>query len=157
MSKIISDRQWRKLNQHLENISIELREIKRKLPEKEKRYLGFSECVPPVSVCKEINSMMDGVDEYGGFLARLSDYYGCEPMGCYIDTTIDPKYKAVYRPDLKNAYTRTKTIDRATVLHEFFHHLVNLYVVKVSKSQEEHYANKFSEVFMQRANSQGGG
>jgi len=124
--------------------------LEEKLPNRQKRWLKFDECVPPESICKDANSMMKGNNTYTGFLGKLAEYYGCEEMSLNVDTSIDPKYNAVYYPLLKEARSRTKTVSIKTVLHEWFHHLVNLKVVFVDKSKEEKYADKYSEIFLQR-------
>lgn len=148
--KVISERQWRNLNKKLANIEGHLRFLEENLPRKAKRWLKFEECIPPGSVCKEVYSMLMGINTYSGFIGKLSEYYGCSTMELVVDTTIDPKYRAVYRADLKKSYTRTQTVNETTVLHEFFHHLIAERVVICDKSQEEKYADKYAEIFMQR-------
>jgi len=146
----ISKRQWNNIHRKLNGIANRLSTLEEKLPNRQKRWLKFDECVPPESVCKDANSMMKGNNTYTGFLGKLAEYYGCEEMGLNIDTSIDPKYSAIYYPHLHEARTRTKTIDKKTVLHEWFHHLINLKVVFVDKEKEEKYANKYAEIFLQR-------
>lgn len=149
----LSKRQWYNLHKKLNKIMQRLEKLEDEIPKRQKKWLRFEECVPPASVCKDINSMMEGNNTFTGFLGKLAEYYGCEEMPIYVDKTINPKYVAVYHPNLKEARSRTKHVDRKTVLHEWFHHLVNLRVVIVSKSEEEKYANLYADVFLARANS----
>ena len=128
-----------------------LQYLEENLPLKSKKWLKFTECIPPANVCKEIYSMTTGINTYEGFIGKLSEYYGCKPMSLHVDKTINPKYSAIYYPNLNEARTRTKTVGFKTVLHEFFHHLVNLKVVVVNKDEEEKYADKYARIFMQRA------
>lgn len=146
----VSKRQWYNLHSKLNSIMQKLEWLEEQIPRKEKRWLKFDECLPPASVCRDVFSMMDGNSTYTGFLGKLAEYYGCEPMDFYIDPQINPKYRAVYRPHLKTAYSRTSTASKRTVLHEFFHHLVNLKVVVVHKDEEEKCADKYAEIVMMR-------
>ena len=146
----ISKRQWYNLHSKLNSIMEKLEWLEKQIPRKEKKWLKFDECLPPASVCGDVFSMMNGNNTYTGFLGKLAEYYGCEPMDFYIDPQINPKYRAVYRPPLKAAYSRTDTASKRTVLHEFFHHLVNLRVVVVPKDEEEKYADKYAEIVMMR-------
>ncbi len=126
-------------------------EIEKRLPNKQLKYLRFEECVPPKDICVSINSMMDGVSNYVGFLGKLSEYYSCSPMGLYVDKSINAKHIAEYRPDDKNAYSKESTCDKDIVLHEFFHHLVNLKVIVVNEKEEEKLADKYAKIFLKRA------
>lgn len=152
-TRVITEQQWQNLHKKIGNIQSQLLFLERRLPEKQKRYLKFEECVPPKTVCKDVASMLEGINQYTGFIGRLAEYYGCETMQAYIDTSIDPKYSAIYRSHEKAAYTRTPTVPCETILHEFFHHLVALNVVVIPKGKEEHYADKYAEIFQQRVNS----
>jgi len=152
---MISERQWRNLNKKLNNITCKLEIVEQKLRQKPKKWLKFEESVPPASVCEDVASMMDGIDSYTGFLGRLSEYYGCESMGFFVDKTINAKYLAVYYPTLKEAHSRTNTLERRDVLHEFFHHLVNLNVVVINKKDEEKLADKYADAFLRRCQSNG--
>jgi len=152
--KLISERQWRNLNRKLNGIRETVRRLEDELPQKPKRWLHFEECIPPASVCRDISSMLDGISSYTGFLGRLAEYYGCSSMGFYVDEKIDPKYKAIYYPNLKKAASRTPTIGRNSVLHEWFHHLVNENVVVVDGEEEEKFARKYAEIFMLRGETE---
>jgi len=146
----ITKRQWYNIHRKLNDITNRLSMLEEKLPNRQKRWLNFDECVPPESICKDVNSMMKGNRTYTGFLGKLAEYYGCKEMSLNVDTSIEPKYIAVYYPLLHEARTRTKTIDKKTVLHEWFHHLCSLKVVFVDKSKEEKYADKYAKIFLQR-------
>ena len=150
-TRTITERQWRYLHRKINYLEETLTEIRSNLPKKEKKWLNFNEAVPPASICKDVNSMLDGVTSFEGFVGRLSEFYGCKAMPCQVDTSIDPKYAAVYRPFYETAYTRTQTIHRSIILHEFFHHLVHLKVVVVPKNKEEYYADKYAQTILQRA------
>ena len=115
-----------------------------------KRGLKWHELVPPESVCRDICSMMNGTDYYHGFIARLADYYGVEPMGCFVDTTINPKTIAEYRPTQGNAYIREQIVSKHTVLHEFYHHLEHNRVIEIYKDKEVK-ADRFATIFLRRA------
>jgi len=154
--RLISDSQWRYLHRKLNHLEAQVSDLRSSLKESQrpKRYLRFGECLPPASICKDVMSMMNGTNTYDGFIGRLAEYYHCETMGCFVDTNIDPKYAAVYRPSEKNAYSREKTVDRRIILHEFFHHLVNLNVVSVNKKDEEEYADKYARIVLSRGGYQ---
>ena len=153
--RVVTETQWRNLNQKLNNLQAQLLFLEQNLPRREKRYLKFDECVPPVSICKDVVSMLKGVSTYEGAIGRLCEYYGCPIM----DMKVDPGDKvaknclAVYYPDLKTAYSAGQTIDEHTVFHEFFHHLVAHKVVIVNDRAAEHWANKYADVLLERANS----
>jgi len=146
----ITKRQWYNIHKKLNDITNRLSMLEEKLPNKQKRWLKFDECVPPESICKDANSMMKGNNTYTGFLGKLAEYYGCEEMSLTVDKSIDSKCLAIYYPLLLEAKTKAKTCDMNTVLHEWFHHLVNLKVVFVDKSKEEKYADKYAKIFLQR-------
>lgn len=149
---MVTDRQWRNLHKKLNNILEVVGYLERQLRKQTpKKWLKFEECIPPASVCKDVHSMLRGINTYGGFLGRLAEYYGCEEMDLRVDDKIEPKYRAVYNPVMKTAYSRKSTVDTKTVLHEWFHHLVNLNVVVVDKKDEEKYADKYANAFLTRA------
>jgi len=148
----ITQRKWNNLNQKLNDIQSQINDLERLLEkQRPKRWLKFEECVPPDSVCKDALSMLEGVNTYGGVLGKLAEYYGCDTMEMLVGDNIDPKYKAVYHPDKRIAYSKGTTIDRHSVLHEWFHHMVNLNIVVVNKRAEEHWAEKYATIFIQRA------
>ena len=136
----------------INELSDKIDRIEKSLLPKEKKWLKFNECIPPKSACKDIHSMLDGINDFTGFIGKLSEYYGCETMGIYIDETINPKYIAEYRPLMKTAYTKGKTVNIETVLHEFFHHLCNLNVVIVNEKESEKCADEYARIFMERVN-----
>jgi hypothetical protein len=121
------------------------------------RYLKFDNCVPPASVCKEVESMMIGIRTYTGFIGKLADYYGCSTMEITVNKDMcKPEWNAVYYPNLKKAYTHRDTVSRETVLHEWFHHMVNekvVYLGDISSKEGEKFADRFSKIFMERVNS----
>lgn len=121
---------------------------------KPRRWLKFYECIPPVTVCKDVCSMMIGTQYYTGFLARLREYYDCEPMKLFMDESRCSKgYLAMYYPDEKTAYARGPVMKK-TVLHEFFHHLVDTKVVFLDDSEKktvEKLADEYARIFLQRA------
>jgi hypothetical protein len=151
--RLISDSQWRYMHRKLNDLQESVSRLRRQMDDlnRPKRYLKFSECIPPESICRDVNSMLLGNSSYDGFVGRLSEYYGIEPMGCYVDATLPVRVIAQYRLGEKNAYSRNKTVGRDTILHEFFHHLTNLNVVSVPKDQEEKLADKYARIFLQRA------
>ena len=147
----MSESQWRYLHRKINRLSDKLDSLQEQLPSKPKRFLKFWEAVPPVSVCKDVMSMMDGMNTYEGLIGRLSEYYGCVVMGLYVDKRISPERSAEYRPDDDAAYSRTQVVLRRTVLHEFFHHLQYQNVVVVDKKRQEHFAGKYARIFLERA------
>lgn len=149
--RLVSDAQWRYLHRKINRLSDKLDSLQEQLPRKHKKFLKFCEVVPPVSVCKDVMSMMDGMNTYEGLIGRLSEYYGCMVMGLYIDKRISPERLAEYRPDEDAAYSRTKTMLHRTVLHEFFHHLQNHNIVVVDKKRQEIYARKYAKLFLERS------
>ena len=155
--RLVSDSQWRYLHSKINDVSKQLTDLRWSLKDmsRPKKFLQFSEVVPPESVCRDINSMMRGNTSYDGFLGRLAEHYGVPLMSLWVDETIPDGTLAVYRktafrPD-GNAYTKSKTVGRETVLHEFFHHLVHHKVVVVKKKREEEYADRFARLFLNRA------
>ena len=151
--RLVSDSQWRYLHGKINDLQGTVMKLWRTMDEMQrpKRGLRYHEAVPPESACRDINSMLLGSTSYAGFMSRLAGYYGCEPMGNKRDDSIDPKYRAVYRPDYKTCYSRGSSVGRKTVLHEFFHHLVHLGVVFVDKKDEEDYAERYASTFLDRA------
>jgi hypothetical protein len=122
--------------------------------DKPKRYLLFGECVPPPSVCRDVYGTMIGNRSYEGFLGRLAEYYKCEHMTFLVNPARNREDTiAIYYPYEKTAYSKNNTVAQSTVLHEWFHHMVNLGVVYLSekeKEEEEVYARKFAEIFLGR-------
>jgi len=152
MKMEITQKKWNNLHKKLNEMQSQLGNLENLLEkQRPKKWLKFDECVPPSSVCKDVFSMLAGLNTYTGVLGKLADYYGCTPMQMLVDRSIDPKYKAVYRPNEEVAYSRETTIDAKSVLHEWFHHMVNLNVVLVNKRAEEHWADKYATIFLQRA------
>lgn len=152
--KVMTERQWKNFNRKLECMERHIEALEKLISHKEKRWLEFDECVPPSSVCKDITRMLDGVTDFTGFIGRLSYYYGCSTMDMFIDINhikVSDKAIATYYPSEKAAYSKGKTCSPNTVLHEFFHHMVNCCVVVVNKADEEYYADKFAQLFQQRA------
>ena len=150
--RLVSDSQWRYLHSKINYLQESVVDMKSTIREmrRPKRGLRFSEALPPASVCRDVDSMLLGTTSYDGFMHRLSAFYECEPMGIYRDDNVDEKYLAVYQPDRKACFSRGPTLNRKTVLHEFFHHLVNLGIVFVDKKDEEDYADRFARIFLQR-------
>jgi len=143
------------LGKRLAHIERELAEIKQWLAPK--RMLSLYEAIPPESVCRDLLSKMRGISSYDGFLAALSDYYRVLPMKLIWDKhdTWMPQAKAksvaAYFSEQNAAYTRKATVDRETVLHEYFHHLVAHNVVAVGgKKDEEKAADKFAALILER-------
>lgn len=151
--RLVSDSQWRYLHSKINYLQESVAEMKRtmRINQRPKRGLRYSESIPPASVCRDVVSMLVGIKTYDGFIQRLSAFYDCEPMGVLRDDTVNEKYLAVYRRDKKACYSRGPTVDKATVLHEFFHHLTNLGVVFVDKEDEEDYADRYARAILTRA------
>lgn len=153
-TKVMTERQWRNFNKKLDQMQRHIEALEKLIPKREKRWLKFDECLPPGSVCADIASMMYGITKFTGFIGRLSDYYGCSTMDMLIDRNhnkVSDKAIATYYPSEKTAYSKGETCSQNTVLHEFFHHMVNCNVVIVNKSDEEYYADRFAQLFQQRA------
>jgi len=151
-NKILTRKQWLELNSKLDKLSNILFLLEEQRNAKPKHWLKFDACIPPQSVCKDVDSMMDNISSYLGFIGKLSEYYGCEPMNLFVDNSkmVSDKAIAAYYPDKKTAYSKESTCAKTVVLHEFFHHLVALNVVIVDKKDEEKYADKFAEAFLSR-------
>jgi hypothetical protein len=102
-------------------------------------------------------SMMNGVTTYSGFIGKLAEYYGCSTIKLLVDKNKCKKeWNAVYYSDLKKVFTYEDTISHRTVLHEWFHHMVNekvVYLGTITSEKEEEFAVKFSCIFMERASS----
>ena len=151
---------WIDLHRKLDCLTRQLIRIEDNLPNKPKRYLKFNECIPPTEVCRSVVSMINGVENYDGFIGKLSEYYGCSIMGMYVslekvlalERQTGKSYVALYDPNLKVAYSKKKTVTHSTVLHEWFHHMHAQGVVSINVKDEEYYAIKYAEVFLQRAN-----
>ena len=151
--RLVSDSQWRYLHNKINYLTESVADMKSTIRtiQQPKRGLRYSEAVPPASVCRDVVSMLVGTTSYEGFIRRLSAFYDCEPMGVLRDDNVSEKYLAVYRRDEKACYSRGPSVNRKTVLHEFFHHLTNLGVVFVDKKDEEDYANRFANAVLHRA------
>ena len=121
--RLVSDRQWRYLHQKINYLTDGIASLKHELL-KPKRGLRFWECIPPSEVCKDALDLSGITGNFIGMVGRLADYYKCDTMGCFVDTSIDPKYNGVYSPSEKTAYSRTSQTDKRFILHEFFHHLI---------------------------------
>jgi len=155
--RLVSDAQWRYLHLKLNKLSKIVDRLRTSIDDMNnpKKFLRFSEVLPPENICRDINDMMIGATKYDGFLGRLSEHYGVPLLEFIIDETIPDGINAQYRvngwcPDGR-AYSKNKTTSRSTVLHEFFHHLVHHRVAIVEKKREEEYANRFARTFLQRA------
>ena len=147
------------LGKRLAHIERELAEIKQWLTPK--RMLSLSEAIPPESVCRDLLSKTRGVNDYIGFLAILSDYYHIPPMRLLWDQynvwmpQAKAKSVAAYFAEQNAAYTKKKAVEKDTVLHEFFHHLVAHNVVAVGKGKdEEKAAVKFAVLVLERGGEQ---
>lgn len=151
--RMVTDSQWRYLHQKINALTDIVFELKQEVKEyrKPKRGLRFWESIPSERECNDVLTMLNFTTSYDGFINRLAGFYDCEPMGVYRDENVDPKYKAIYHKHKKACYSRGPTIDRQTVLHEFFHHLVAQGVVFVKKHEEEEKADRYAEVFLKRA------
>jgi len=141
-----------RLGKRLASIERELGEIKDFLQWlKPKRALRFEEALPPRSVCRDVLSKMEGTTSYTGFVAFLSNYYGVSPLGLYHDKSRVPaKAIAAYYAQENAAYSKNSAIDRHTVLHEFFHHLVAHGVVIVKEEDREKQADEFANIVLSR-------
>jgi len=154
--RLVSDSQWRYLHRKINDLTNQVTELRFTLKDmnRPKKFLRFSEVVPPESVCRDINSMMVGSTSYDGFLGRLAEHYTVPLMEVLVDKTIPDGILAQYRKTVLYpdgiAYCKNKTVNRRTVLHEFFHHLVHHKVVIVKKKEEE-YADRFASSFLRRA------
>jgi len=155
--RLISDSQWRYLHKKINDLIGITADIKHDISQskRHKKYLRFHEVVPEASVCRDINSMLTGTNEYLGFLGRLAEYYEVPLMEIQIDEKIPDGVIAQYRVNAfyptGKAFSKNRKVGRGTVLHEFFHHLCHHNVVIVAKSDEEKYADRFSRIFLQRA------
>lgn len=146
----ISETQWRNLNSKLDAIMEQVNAIKKTT---QKRGLTFEAALPPHLVCFDvINS--NNLQTLQNPMQILSDYYGVETMENYINTEKVPNSAiACYHPSEKTAYYPDNSAGLDVTLHEFFHHLVAQGVVHLEKGQhEEHWANKFAEIVIQRGN-----
>ncbi len=153
---IMTERQWRNLTYKFDRMALSIEALERRLADqKAKKYLKFDECIPPSSVCRDVLSMLEGIRGYEGFIGRLSEYYGCEPMRMLVDpgNKVSDKAIATYYWAEKTAYSKGNSCSQNTVLHEFFHHMQNCKVVVVDKEQEEKCADKFASIFLSRAAS----
>ena len=151
------------LGKRLAHIERELAEINKALKSlKPKRALGFVAAIPPASVCKDALSHLVGTARgYEGVLATLAAYYQIPTMGLYHNPKrvqeaervlgLKQMVAAAYFWQEGCAYTKETTVDRHTVLHEFFHHLVAQGVVIVKGEDAELRANEFANTILQRA------
>jgi len=114
------------------------------------RGLDFLEAIPPKSVCCDALSMMEGVSHYTGLIFILTQYYGIPKMILGIDPKKARGAIARYYAAENAAYTKNKTTDYATVLHEFFHHLVAHGVVTLNGQREEELATEYARIILQR-------
>jgi hypothetical protein len=134
-----------------------LNEVKEQLDKmRQKRNLRIGECLLPPSICRDIlavSSTGNLINNFDEIIYILANYYSCRKMGLYVDAKrCSEKAIAMYHPSDYNAYSREKTVELHTVLHEWFHHICNCSVVfltdKEKKDEEKHaaeYANKIIE------------
>jgi len=155
--RLVSDSQWRYLHMKLNRLSKIVDNLRSSINDMNnpKKFLRFSEVLPPERVCRDITSMVIGTKSYDGFLGRLSEHYGVPLLEFSVDENIPDGINDQYRvnewhPDGR-AYCKNKTVGRRTVLHEFFHHLVHHRVAIVEKEREEEYADRYARSFLQRA------
>jgi len=96
------------LGKRLAHIERELGEIKSVLQWlKPKRALCFEEALPPLSICRDALSKIEGTTSYTGFLAFLSNYYGVPLMGLYHDERkVSAKAIAAYYAQENDCVTR---------------------------------------------------
>lgn len=146
-----------RIGKRLAHIERQLAEVTEKLLwiAPAKRGLGFTECLPPKSVCCDAISKVDRAETYEGLLEFLSIYYQVPVMKmCWDKDKLwmdnSKAHMAEYSSLTHTAYTTKKGVDTNTVLHEFFHHLVANFVVIVKKKEEERYAKKFAEIILTR-------
>lgn len=137
-----------------------LNEVKEQLDKtKQKRNLRIGECLPPPSICKDICLMMSVgrlTNTYDEIIYFLANYYGCRRMGLYVDAKrCSEKAIAMYHPSDYNAYSREKTVELHTVLHEWFHHICNcgiVFLIDKEKKDEEKYAAEYANKIIERGN-----
>jgi len=154
----ITERQWRNLNDKLNDIMSEIKYVEDKVRVLEKRTkkrgLTFEAALPPKAICVDVVNSV-GTRYLDNPMQILSDYYSIERMKTLVDCNKVPKTAiACYHPSEKTAYYPDNSAGMDVTLHEFFHHLVAEGVVYLKAGQkEEHWANKFAEIVMLRGAS----
>ncbi|MEM2972042.1 MAG: hypothetical protein QW270_06435 [Candidatus Bathyarchaeia archaeon] len=99
--------------------------------------------IPNKKVCEKFLLIYDleGCQKAVNYLAS---YYGIRPMKIVLDgKRVGRKsYLACY--DKGKAYFRKTGLNKRTVLHEFYHHIVAMYPLEMLRSEEEKDANRFA-------------
>ncbi|MEM2104531.1 MAG: hypothetical protein QW717_06555 [Candidatus Bathyarchaeia archaeon] len=100
--------------------------------------------IPPKKICEKflITYELEGCQKAVNFLAS---YYGIRKMKIVLNGKKVGKgsYKACY--DGGKAYFRKQGLNKRVVLHELYHHIVAVYPLEMSRSEEEKEANRFAK------------
>ena len=76
-------------------------------------------------------------------IGALSRYYGIRRMKIVVDgRKVGNGYEALYYRNI--AYFTRRGFNRLNVLHEFYHHAINIFRYEMSSSREEKEASKFA-------------
>lgn len=98
--------------------------------------------VPSKKVCEKFHLTYElkGAQRGADVLAR---YYGIRRMKIVLNgRKVGNGYEASY--DRNVAYFKKKGLNKANVLHEFFHHLIYIRKLETTESTEERGANRFA-------------
>jgi hypothetical protein len=99
--------------------------------------------IPPKKVCERflIIYELEGCQKAVNYLTR---YYGIKKMKIVLDGKKVGKksWKACY--DNGKAYFKKGGLNKRTVLHELYHHIVSVYPLEMSLTEEEKEADRFA-------------
>ena len=77
----------------------------------------------------------------------LTEYYGLRRMRIFLNGRKVGKSCIAYYSE-KSAYFTKEGLNRKTVLHELYHHLVETSSIDISLANEEREANNYSKEFL---------
>jgi len=104
--------------------------------------------IPPKKVCEEfyLTYELKGAQKAIDVLSR---YYGVKRMKVVVDgKRVGNSYEACYNENF--AYFKKKGLNKRNVLHEFYHHLANVFELDIPEIREEREANRFSRMISRK-------
>jgi len=98
--------------------------------------------IPSRKVCEEfyLTYELKGAQKAVDYLFR---YYGIRRMRIVVDgRRVGNNEEACYYKNI--AYFKRRGLNKRSVLHEFFHHLADVFKLNLSVTKEEREANRYS-------------
>lgn len=106
--------------------------------------------IPSKKVCERFLLIyeLEGCQKAVNYLAS---YYGIRPMKIVLDGKKVGKKSYLGCYDKGKAYLKKKGLNKRIVLHEFYHHIVAVYPLEMTLTEEEKEANRFAREILVRA------